>query len=133
MKMNKSGKETLCNLCGLSCQLPTGPNDGWVEDYGLIDCRVMGGYSSTPGNGHGALDDCDEYGFSICEFCLDWLFGQFKIPPTVEVSACGDRQTPRVFEKWKSAEQRVKEDDWRGFKEEFFTNKKRHDKARSAR
>jgi hypothetical protein len=76
--------DILCNLCALSCDLPTGPADDPKPDpHGLIEKEVLGHYASTPGNGHGALDDTTAYKFSLCEWCLDWLFTQFKIPPLV--------------------------------------------------
>jgi hypothetical protein len=100
-----------CNLCGESLQL-----EEPCERAGLVDTKVSGGYSSTPGNGFGALDDLSTYEFSICEFCLDWLFTQFKIPPKIT--------GPYDFE-FKPAEQRVREDDWRKQKDRFYTEASR--------
>lgn len=60
--------------CSLGCDSPAG------GPHGLIRAFVTGGYESTPGNGHGALDDGDTFTFSLCEFCLDWLFGRFVVP-----------------------------------------------------
>lgn len=113
-------KEILCNLCGLPCTL------GTVKSFldhraGLTLATVYGGYHSTPGNGFGALDDCNSYKFSLCEFCLDWLFSRFKVPVTVW------DDVPIV---WRPAEQRVNEDEWRTYKSEFFELKEKHDKAR---
>jgi hypothetical protein len=99
-----------CNVCGHSLQLePNGPR------CGLVDAEVQGGYSSTPGNGSGALDDCTSYKFSVCEFCLDWLFTQCRIPPEV-IEMHGDPDTPA---QWKPAGQRVTEDAWRTQKREY--------------
>lgn len=138
--------ETLCNLCGLTCALPTGPCDDLVmDDHGLIACEVMGHYASTPGNGYGALDDCDAYRFSLCEFCLDWLFTQCKIPPTVEIVSLGNcdiHGNPKVYPRqpvgWRSASQRVKDDEWRHgnrFKshDAFYAETARRDLARALR
>ena len=72
--------EAICNRCGLSCRLPDGHNR--EANHGLVDCHVDGSYDSTPDNGFGALDDCTRYTFSLCEFCLDWLFTTFRVPPT---------------------------------------------------
>jgi len=114
-----------CNLCGLSCRL-TGPGSDFNELSGLIDCKVSGGYDSTPGNGAGALDDTTQYEFSLCEFCLDWLFVQFKVP--VEVSDYMNPDSPK--EKWVSAKDRVCKDDWRGMKTVFFDEFKKRNQAR---
>lgn len=100
----------LCNVCGLTCGLPeSGDEDG---AYGLIRAAVSGGFSSTAGNGHGALDDGETYIFSLCEFCLDWLFEQFKIPVYVDNYMTGD-----IPEPWRPAARRVAEDAWRRQKE----------------
>jgi len=124
-------KNVLCNLCGLTCNLPVGPADsGETDAHGLVEQVVYGHYASTPGNGHGALDDMTAYKFSLCEFCLDWLFSRFKAPP-------------RVFERdlncnlldegsWRPARQRVAEDDWRRFKQETLDEMARRDEARKA-
>lgn len=113
--------EKLCNLCALPCKLE---ND--LEDAsGLIDAVVAGGYASTPGNGNGALDDCTRYHFSLCEFCLDWLFTQFQLPPVVS------SYTSSEFEDFRPAAQRVKEDDWRGTKERFFKEFEKRNAARN--
>jgi hypothetical protein len=91
---------------------------------------VLGHYASTPGNGHGALDDTTAYKFSLCEWCLDWLFTQFKIPPVVrEWYFDGRRGKP---EEWRPAAQRVSEDDWRTFKKEFSEEAAKRDAARSS-
>ncbi len=68
-----SGKK--CNLCGLPCDEDAGGNK--MGDLGLIDARVRGEYGSD------ALVDFMEYRFSLCEWCLDWLFDQFKVPMVV--------------------------------------------------
>jgi len=93
-----------CNVCGHSLQLE--PNTPRV---GLVDAEVQGSFHSTPGNGAGALDDCTKYKFSVCEFCLDWLFTKCLIPPEVE-DIHGDPDTPA---RWRPAGQRVVEDSWR--------------------
>jgi hypothetical protein len=114
-----------CNLCGEPCALGTSREtyDGQLAQGGLLDAKVTGGYESTPGNGSGALDDMTRYGFSLCEFCLDWLFQQFKIPVKTDDYMTDDQFLPPAEQKplpaWKSAAQRVEEDDWRRFKEEF--------------
>lgn len=102
-----------CNMCGESCQLldKSGADCG---ESGLIDCEVVGGYFSTPGNGYGALDDCTSYTFSLCEFCLDWLFNQFKIPPGTFDMIDGKE------EKWELSISRVMNEDWRKQKESFL-------------
>lgn len=123
---------TICNVCGHSCVLgpkPGVPKDGrsdtnikadmaanphYWDEGGLINHTVIGGYNSTPGNGEGALDDCTRYTFSICEFCLDWLFTAMRVPPKVQ--SIHDRYPQEVY---RSAAQRVKEDEWRKAKEEF--------------
>lgn len=86
---------------------------------GLINCRVTGGYESTPGNGCGALDDCETYEFSICEFCLDWLFQQFKTPPALSDNLGDSEKT------YRPANQRVQEDEWRRMKAEHFAESDR--------
>jgi len=139
-----------CNLCGETCGLD---NDAYKDGTdnctvgGLIDQEVMGGYWSTPGNGEGALDDTIAYKFSLCEFCCDWLFSQFKIPPAMRdyMAPQGDGSDWGVFlfpeeakavdeavrkEVFRPAEQRVREDDWREEKEEYFVEAKRRDMAR---
>jgi hypothetical protein len=124
-------KNHLCNLCGLSCK-PPNPSFSENEDLGLIDCVVSGGYDSTPGNGKGALDDVTQYKFSLCEFCLDWLFVQFKIP--VEVSDYPICQSAENFkyirENWIPAKNRVENDDWRRMKKEFFAEFEKRNQAR---
>jgi hypothetical protein len=117
--------EAICNLCGLSCIL----SSGYPEPYGLINANVHGGYSSTAGNGSGALDDCTSYSFSLCEFCLDWLFSQFKLPVKVSDHLSKiDEETPEI---WRPAAKRVVEEDWRRFKDEFFSLYEKHNKARN--
>lgn len=114
-------KEAICNCCGLTCKL----NEKYASgNYGLSNAKVMGGYASTPGNGSGALDDLQVYEFSLCEFCCDWLFTQFKVP----VLNCD--QQDGVPEKFRPASERVTNDDWRGRKEEFFAEKHKRDVAR---
>jgi len=105
-------KINTCNLCGEQCGHENAPN------MGLVNAKVCGGYFSTPGNGDGALDDMTLYTFSMCEFCLDWLFCQFKTPPqTNEYHMDGSTGTAEVF---RPAKQRVQEDVWRRYKEDFF-------------
>ena len=120
----------ICNLCGLSCLL-TEYNHIYGTQYsvpsGLINITAVGGYHSTPGNGVGALDDMSAYKFSMCEFCLDWLFTQFKMPPYLYDHTVDDLG---VFV---PAEERVKNDEWRKDKETFFAEKKRRDEARANR
>ena len=143
--------DILCNLCGLSCVLGCQGSQA-RGTHGLIEALVVGGYESTPGNGHGALDDLVRYRFSLCEWCLDWLFAQFKIPVAVDdpmndyllaegetaedgLSRMGmvqvvERERP---EPWRPAERRVAEDNWRMDKVGFFEEKKLRDKARAER
>lgn len=112
----------LCNRCGLSCELGSTGELG-----GLIRQMVVGGYSSTPGNGHGALDDIEGYRFSLCEFCLDWLFQTFKIPVELisnDLVPSGD--APQFV----PAAQRVDSDEWRRMKAEFRAE---HERRRIAR
>lgn len=115
--------EHICNLCGETCTLG---KDAQFPDFeaGLIGAKVSGGYESTPGNGHGTLDDLALYEFNLCEFCLDWLFGKFKVP--VSVSEYSSER--RIM--WRPAAQRVAEDEWRSFKDEFYANKAKRDAAR---
>jgi hypothetical protein len=116
----------LCNLCGLTSVL--GHEDSPAAGpHGLIDCTVYGGYESTPGNGYGALDDCTKYTFSLCEFCLDWLFQQFVKPVAISGYA------GEGAEQWKPAASRVAEDDWREMKTEFRTEHERRAAARRSR
>lgn len=113
--------DPICNLCGLSCVFEKdcyGP--GLDAIGGLINAKVDGGYESTPGNGHGALDDGTSYHFSLCEFCLDWLFSQFEIPVKVDCY-----MGPEDIAAWRPAAQRVAEDDWRRMKDAFRTEYER--------
>lgn len=113
-------KDNLCNWCGLTCSF----GEGW-DKGGLIDTTVMGGYPSTPGNGSGALDDTTKYKFSICEFCLNYLFDQFTVPVIVDSYVDG------IIEPWVSAQDRVTRDDWRKTKEKFFLEFNRRNEARA--
>ncbi len=122
--------EVTCNLCGLSCDLPAGPTDDPKPDpHGLIEEIVAGHYASTPGDGHGALDDCTTYEFSMCEFCLDWLFQQFKLPPKVRKITVDGAVLSE--ERWRSASQRVAEDEWRRFGDEFKIESMKRSSARA--
>lgn len=107
----------ICNLCGNLCALTRA--DGVVEDKraGLQNAEVSGGYHSTAGNGYGALDDMTSYHFSLCEFCLDWLFSQFVVPVKMTDYGTGNEESE---EKFRPAEVRVREDEWRSYKSEFF-------------
>lgn len=112
-----------CNLCGHPCGVPPREDDPGDQEMGLVDVFVHGGYWSTPGNGDGALDDCSSYRFSLCEFCLDWLFQRFAIP--VETgSSIGDEPS------FRPAAQRVREDEWRRHKERFFAEFEKRNAAR---
>jgi hypothetical protein len=119
----------LCNLCGHLCALAD--EAGAINDQraGLQNAVVSGGYHSTAGNGDGALDDTTSYRFSLCEFCLDWLFSKFTVPVQVScyMGGAGPDEEPEQFI---PAAQRVKEDEWRRFKKEFFAE---HDKRAKAR
>lgn len=118
-----------CNLCGLPCNIYGSIPEEIRTPSGLIDAKVTGGYDSTPGNGFGALDDCSQYKFSLCEWCLDWLFEQFIIPPEEKgVGAFSHLDGPPI--EWKPARQRVEEDDWRTGKEEFRIEYERRNQAR---
>lgn len=121
-------KNHLCNLCGLSCK-PSNPSFDEDETLGLIDCVVSGGYDSTPGNGEGTLDDTMQYKFSLCEFCLDWLFVQFKIPVEVYDHPALAKFEPRKFD-WVCAKDRVINDDWRKMKEPFFKEFEKRNQSR---
>lgn len=119
-----------CNLCGLPCDIYGSIPEEIRTPSGLTDAKVTGGYDSTPGNGFGALDDCYQYKFSLCEWCLDWLFEQFIIPPEEKgVGAFSHLDGPPI--EWKPARQRVEEDDWRTLKKEFAEEYKRRNQARS--
>lgn len=110
----------LCNMCGLEMNLRHSFNE-----YHGLKASVTGGYLSTPGNGYGALDDMSTYDFNLCEFCLDYLFSNFKIPPKVY-----ERLITNSEEKFRPAGQRVIEDDWRKDKEEFFKEYEKRNLAR---
>ena len=121
-----------CNLCGLSCAFK-GPEctipleEGeWpiVEHFIGSKFHVMGGFHSTPGNGFGTLDDLTMYDFALCEFCIDWLFEQFKMPPTVS-DVRGLEEEP-----FRPAALRVQQDEWRKGIAQFQMEKSRRDKAR---
>lgn len=119
-------QDVLCNLCGFTCML-RGEQLG-----GLIKETVVGGYFSTPGNGGGALDDLRAHTFSLCEFCLDWLFAQFAIRVNfAEEMICGGRH--EVGEVWRPAAERVASDEWRRMKEEFTAESARRAAAREKR
>lgn len=118
MTQNKYA-EVLCNWCGHPCNL--GP---WNIPHGLVNVEVRGGFSSTPGNGFGALDDSNGYHFSLCEFCLDYLFGQFKIHVAVTTLE-GER------EPWIPASVRVDRDEWRKSKTRFHMEKDQRDSDRT--
>ena len=144
--------DPLCNLCGLTLVLghPQSPATG---PCGLIDAQVIGGYESTPGNGDGALDDMTRYTFSLCEFCLDWLWERFQVPvktddpmrdyrlrqgETLEeglermgLVSLSDDDTPRPA--WRPATQRVTEDEWRKGRDEFYAERDRRAAARDAK
>lgn len=138
-----------CNLCGLSCLLGEGDH---ITLGGLIDAKVLGGYESTPGNGYGTLDDTERYSFSLCEWCIDWLFSQFRV---LAVDSYMDDLCPRDGETadeafarnggivklaretaapppWRPATERVAADEWRRMKDAFHAEKIRRDKARGA-
>jgi hypothetical protein len=114
-------RPALCNLCGERCGCDH------ESTLGLINHTVAGGYCSTPGNGCGALDDCALYSFSLCEFCLDWLFTQFKTPPKVGAYSGMAPDEPEVF---RPAAQRVAEDAWRERKAYFLAEAERRAKLR---
>lgn len=114
--------DVLCNMCGLTCMLGDPANR---DKGGLIKADVTGGYSSTPGNGEGALDDGNRYTFSLCEFCLDHIFSNFKIP--VDAGSYMHSEDDRVF---CPAAERVAEDSWRKGKEKFFAEFNRRAEAR---
>lgn len=101
-----------CNICGHSCEIDS--FCGKKINRGLIKTTVSGGYDSTPGNGRGALDDCTTYEFSICEFCLDFLFENSVIKPKVYDTFDGTEV------EFKPAVQRVSNENWRKMKKEFF-------------
>ena len=119
-------KDSLCNLCGLTRVLF--PKNGERPSSGLcgLHTHVSGGYFSTPGNGYGALDDTTTYHFSLCEFCLDWLFEQFQIPVDISCYMGG----PDEAEVWRPASQRVLEDEWRKDKKCFYNERDRRAIAR---
>lgn len=116
-----------CNLCGDTCFISEG--EGMCEQYGLENCKVSGHYMSTPGNGHGALDDFTTYQFSLCEFCLNCLFKQFVNPPVVYDYNMLEVGIDHEYE-WRSAEQRVEEDDWRKMKDVFHKENNRRNLLR---
>jgi len=112
-----------CNLCGHPCGvLGQAEDDPGDRRMGLVEQAVRGGYWSTPGNGDGALDDNTTYKFSLCEFCLDWLFSRFAVPVTV-FNGVED-------EPFRPADQRVREDEWRGQKAAFFAEFEKRNASR---
>lgn len=121
-------KLTICNLCGYPCGLECSTS-GQIEDHraGLQNAEVSGGYHSTPGNGDGALDDMTRYEFSLCEFCLDWLFSQFTVPVKMSFYDTGEVSE----EAYRPAHERVREDEWRRMKQEFFAEFEKRNKARN--
>ena len=128
----ENAAETLCNLCGLPCTagIPGKTCPEGHQDFraGLIDAGVAGGFESTPGNGDGALDDTVAHRFSLCEWCLDWLFAQFKIPVGVSSDTPGDDWQPPP---WRPASERVRTDEWRRMKDVFQAEYERRALARS--
>lgn len=117
-------KEVLCNMCGHSCVL-------YVEDTGrnhiggMIDQIVHGGFFSTAGNGYGALDDMSFYKFSLCEFCLDWMFSNFKIPVREYCDAFDEEI------EFKPAKQRIEEaKSGRNYPHDFFPAYEKRNKDR---
>jgi hypothetical protein len=130
--MSEATIAATCNLCGLSCVLgceghpASGP-------HGLVGQAVYGGYESTPGNGHGALDDMTSYRFSLCEWCLDWLFQQFKAPVEVREYSAWDASPIGDPKPFVPAEGRVNGNPRLSMRREFFEEKARRDAARSAR
>ena len=117
-----------CNLCGLTCRLcdHEHSNSGGLERY-----TVSGNYDSTAGNGGGALDDGDTYTFSLCEWCLDWLFAQFKVLPEMGNNY---HHEPDGSPAWSPAAVRVSTEEWREKgREAFFAEKSRRDVARGLR
>lgn len=135
--MREQVKEVTCNWCGLSCALGP-PECPSYEMGGLINAIVRGGYSSTAGNGDGALDDMTSYRFSLCEFCLDWLFTQFRVPVEVSDYTFSDdlRGKDRfdvddVGPAWEPAVVRVAKDDWRSLKQRFCEEAERRAQARN--
>ena len=67
--------EYLCNKCGGSQIKKFSEEDERGCVYGLEQVKFTTGYLS------GALPDCMEYTFSLCEECLAEMFKTFKIPP----------------------------------------------------
>lgn len=61
--------DILCNKCGGSCK-----DDSDMNFEGLLEVTIRGGYASK-------LGDMVDYTFSLCETCLEKLFGEFKLPP----------------------------------------------------
>lgn len=126
-----SKKIPACNMCGLSCAI-SGPegtlsvleDEPGIEHFIGSHFLVTGGFESTAGNGLGALDDLDQYKFTLCEFCLDWLFEQFKVPPEV-THILDDVKVP-----FRPAALRVQQDEWRKGIAQFQMEKSRRDKAR---
>lgn len=109
---HKSKEEAFCNLCGQTCAMfLCSDNDGNLiyENEGLISASVSGGYPSTPGNGEGTLDDMTLYTFSLCEYCLEFLFSHMIIPPQL-----GDAFNNGPIDKvYLPALERIKKDSWR--------------------
>lgn len=115
----EEAKSPKCNLCGESTYL------GEHTPESGLDAVVSGGYDSTAGNGHGALDDMASYQFTLCEFCLDWLMSQFRIPPLIVDYGTGDD-----LGEFRPAAERVEKDSWRKMRDVFFTEKNKRDALR---
>lgn len=135
----KQSEGAICTVCSESCALHL--YDDHYENEGLTDVSIMGGYPSTPGNGLGALDDATRYTFSICEFCLDFLFENARVPPTTchpgrDAIEFGDRRLPAVPDEvfpFACASERVARDDWRTRKAEFYAERDRRAALRKIR
>lgn len=97
--------EALCNLCSLPCAFDTEIEPSARGAYGL-GAVAQGHYQSSPGAGAGALDDGVAYSFNLCEWCLDWLFSNFRRPPSMH-NYLGDCKS-KIDEPYEPAELRAR-------------------------
>lgn len=116
LQNEKIRKISVCNMCGESTILALEPV---VDIGGLDNCEVIGGYFSS------ALEDCSKYKFSICEFCLDYLFERFKIPPKIFCTIDGD------YRKFTTAKERFQTSNQKKLATEFFEEYEKRNKVRT--
>ena len=67
----------ICNKCGQP--VPETDYDGQVKDATVFGENFS--YTGSYGSFH--LNDCAEYKFSLCEYCMRHFFASFVIPPAI--------------------------------------------------